>query len=547
MTRTTSIACAAALVLLGSGAASAQHDHGSHGTGAAEKLGTVHFETSCAAAAKAPFDRAVALLHSFEFTHAADGFGAVLKADPACAMAEWGIAMSRWGNPFTPSLRPPQALAAGRDAVGRARGLKPKTPREAAYVDAVAALYTDVETRDQRTRIVAYRDAMQKLAAGHPKDTEATIFHALAIAAAAPPQDKSYAELMKAGALLEPLLPAQPEHPGLSHYIIHSYDVPPLADKALAAARRYAKIAPSATHALHMPSHTFTRVGAWQESIDTNVASGDAARRDGAVAAELHALDYRTYAYLQSGQDAEAKKVIDSLPEIKGRFDPAKSGSAAPGSAGVFALAAIPARYALERGDWKAAAALTPEPSQYAFADALTWVAKAIGAGRTANPAVAKEAVEALTKIHATLVDQKETYWAGQAEIQRRTAMAWHAFAEGRPNEALVEMLAAADLEDATEKAAVTPGPLAPARELVGEMLLLMNKHNAALEAYEATLKKEPNRFRALAGAVLSSALAGKPDKAKTYGQQLVDVCAKADAPGRMELVHTRTLLKQLE
>ena len=546
MIRTSSIACAAALALIGIGPAWAQHDHGSHGAGK-EQLGTVHFETSCAAAAKVPFDRAVALLHSFEFSHAAEGFAVALKADPACAMAEWGIAMSRWGNPFSPSQRPPAPLAAGREAVARARTLKPKTPREAAYVEAVATLFTDVETRDQRTRLVAYRDAMAALAAAHPKDTEATIFHALAIAAAAPPQDKSYAEQLKAGALLEPLLPSQPNHPGLAHYIIHSYDVPPLANRALEAARRYAKIAPSATHALHMPSHTFTRVGSWQESIDTNIASGDAARRDGSTAEELHALDYRTYAYLQTGQDAAAKQVVDSLPEIRTRFDPTKAGNAAPGSAGVYALAAIPARYALERGDWAAAAALTPHPSAYPFADANTWVAKAIGSGRTNDPAGARAAVEALAKIRAQLVEQKETYWAGQADIQHRTAVAWQTFAEGRLNEALVEMLAAADLEDQTEKAAVTPGPLAPAREQVGEMLLAMNKHNAALEAFEATLQREPNRFRALAGAVLSAALAGKPDKARTYGQQLVKVCEKADAPGRTELVNTRKLLAQLK
>ena len=514
-----------------------QHEHGS---GAHETLGTVNFATSCSSAAQPLFNRAVALLHSFEFAHALEGFAATLKADPSCAMAEWGIALSRWSNPFAAGVRPSGPLQQGLDAVARAKAIGPKTARESGYVEAVSQLYAGFETVGQRTRVIAYRDAMARLADANPDDTEASIFYALAIAAAAAPTDKTYADLLKAGAILEKIIASQPDHPGLSHYIIHSYDVPPLADRALTAARRYAKIAPSAPHALHMPSHTFTRVGSWQESIDTNIASGEAARRDGATAEELHTMDYRTYAYLQTAQDRAARAILDALPSVKARFDPDAIGSAAPGSAGVFALAAIPARYALERGAWADAAALVPQPSRYLHADALTYFAKAIGAARLGDAASTRSAIEALRTITDRLTEQKETYWAQQAEIQRRSASAWLALVEGRTAEALAEMRAAAELEDGTEKSPVTPGPLAPARELVGEMLLQMQQPAAALTEFEATLKKEPNRFRALSGAARAATLAGNPQKARAYSEALLKICERADTPGRPELVQAR-------
>ena len=335
----------AVAVLMFALAANAQdHEHAL----ATEKIGTVAFATSCSAAAQPQFNRAVALLHSFEFRRAITAFGETLKMDPSCAMAEWGVALSRWSNPFVVGLRPSGALQQGRDAVERARTIRAKTDRERAYIDAVSRLYADSETRDQTARVLAYRDAMSKVAAAYPNDTEASIFYALSIAAAASPSDLTFADQQKAGAILERHIARQPDHPGLAHYIIHSYDFPPLADKALEAARRYAKIAPSAPHALHMPSHTFTRLGYWQESIDTNVASGTVARREGSVAEELHTMDYRIYAYLQTAQDGDARRMLDALPEVAARFDPDAIGSAAPGSAGVFALAAIPARYALE-------------------------------------------------------------------------------------------------------------------------------------------------------------------------------------------------------
>jgi hypothetical protein len=539
MTFSSSGPLAATLSLLLAGPALAQqHEHGSSTN---EKLGTVSFTTSCSAAAQPLFNRAVALLHSFEFGRAMDGFNATLKADPTCAIAEWGIALSRWGNPFGTGIRPPAPLQQGRDAVARAKTIGPKTAREGAYVDAVSQLYASFETTDQGARMVAYRDAMARVASANPKDTEASIFYALAIAAAAPPTDKTYADLLKAGAILEAIVVSQPDHPGLSHYIIHSYDVPPLADRALEAARRYAKVAPSAPHALHMPSHTFTRVGYWQESIDANIASGAVAKREGSTAEELHTMDYRTYAYLQTAQDNAARGMLDSLPEVHARFNPDAIGSAAPGFAGVFALAAIPARYALERGAWADAAKLVPHPSRYLYADALTYFAKALGAARTGDAAATRAALDALATIKDRLTEQQETYWAGQAEIQRRTASAWLALVEGRKTEALAEMRAAATMEDATEKSAVTPGPLAPARELVGEMLLEMNQPADALKEFEATLKKEPNRFRAMFGAARSASLAGDRQKARTYSAALLKICERADKPGRPELERART------
>jgi hypothetical protein len=538
-----STAWVAVAILLGVAAPGfAQHDHGAaEGVG---RLGTVHFPTSCAEAAQPAFDRAVALLHSFEFAQAIDAFGATLKADPSCAMAEWGVAMSRWGNPLAIGARAPEPIKQGTEAVARARALGPKTPRERGYVEAVAVLFTNVDTLDQRARVVAYRDAMAALAKANPSDTEASIFYALAIAGANDPSDKTYAELLKAGAILEGLIERQPDHPGIAHYIIHSYDVPALADRALAAARRYAQIAPAATHALHMPSHTFTRVGSWQESIDTNIASGLQARRDGNTGSELHAMDYRVYAYLQTGQDAAARELVQQIPDLRARL--AATGPSAYGSAGSFALAAIPARYALERGAWADAAALVAQPGPYGYPDALTWFAKALGSARSGDAAGTRAAIAELATLRDGLAAKKETYWAEQVQIQHEAASAWLAFAEGRQADGLAAMQAAAALEDKTEKAAVTPGPLAPARELVGEMLLQMNRPAEALQAFEATLTHEPNRFRALSGAARAAGLAGDQAKARQYAAALLEVCARADTPPRTELAEARKLTSTL-
>src|SRR5262245_51253794 len=414
-------------------AAAAAQEH-AHGGAAGERLGTVHFATSCSAAAQPTFDRAVALLHSFEFGRAIAGFEATLKTDPACTISYWGIALSRWGNPFGVGAKPAGPMQQGRAAIERARAQPPKSEREVAYVDAAAKLYTDFESVPQATRVNAYRDAMEKLSARYPDDTEASIFYALSLAFAADPTDKSYVNQNKAGEILQALFLKQPDHPGLAHYIIHSYDVPPLADHALEAARSYARIAPASPHALHMPSHTFTRVGYWQESIDTNIASAEAARRAGAVGEELHASDYQTYAYLQTGQDRAALRVRDSLPEIASRLTAATPG-AAPSSAVYFALAAIPARYALERGDWKAAAALEPKQTAFPYTEAMTYFARALGAAHLNDAATIRASIDSLQQARDRLTEAKETYWAEQVEIQRLGASAWLALVDGRKQE----------------------------------------------------------------------------------------------------------------
>ena len=511
----------------------------------AGRLGTVHFETTCTAPAQKTFDHGMALLHSFEFGDAMDGFNATLKQDPGCAMAHWGIAIARWANPFAAMIRQPAQLQLGLDAITKARAAAPKSERERAYIEAAAKLYTDGATVDQRTRVVAYEKAMSALAAAYPKDREASIFWALSLTASALPTDKTYANQLKAGAILEKLYPEQPQHPGITHYIIHSYDVPALADRAVAAAHRYAKIAPEAPHALHMPSHTFTRVGAWQESIDTNTESAAVARKNNSYGEALHAMDYMAYAYLQTGQDRALKTLLDGVPEVAKVFDPKAVSGAAGGAGGAFALAAIPARWALEHRDWKAAANLpaAAELTAFVYPDAMTHFARALGAAQTGALDAARASIATLGDIQSRLTKANETYWAEQVAIQRDGAAAFLALAEKRPDDAVTMMRAVATREDATEKNAVTPGPLAPARELLGDMLIELKKPGEALIEYQATMKKEPNRFRAVYGAAKAASLAGDKAKARTYYTQLLDICKRADSPGRPELVEARAFV----
>ena len=505
--------------------------------GSQEKLGEVQFATSCSAAAQDEFNRGVAWLHSFQFSSAIDEFNAVLGQDPACAIAYWGIALSAWSNPFAPGQRAEGQLQLGRHNAERGLQLGAKTDRERAYLAAVAKLYGDFEGTPQQVRLLAYRDAMADVAAKYPQDPEAQIFYALALAVAEDPNDKSYADRLRAGAILERLFAEQPMHPGLAHYIIHAYDVPALAGRALLAAQRYAQIAPDAPHALHMPSHTFTRLGYWQKSIDSNIAAAAAARRQDQTAEELHASDYETYAYLQTGQDAAAARIVEALPEMASRFDPnAVLIGAGPPAAGYFALAAIPARYALERGDWQQAQSLAVFETPFPYADAITWFARGLGAARLRHAAAASEATAALRQIEARLSTGKEPYWARQVQIQAAAVAAWSAFAAGESKEALRRMQAAASLEDATEKSVVTPGPLSPARELLGEMLLEMNDPAAALAQFEATLKHEPRRLRSLYGAAHAAQLCGRRDVSRRYFAELLKVCAHADKPGRAEI-----------
>ena len=504
---------------------------------AAEKLGTVHFATSCNSAVQEHFDRAVALLHSFQFSHAIDGFNAALKADPSCAMGYWGIALSQWGNPFAAGMKATSQLEDGRRAAEKGQAIGARTERERGYLAAVSKLYADFEKTSQQVRLLAYCDAMADVAADYPQDHEASIFYALSLAASEEPTDKTYASRLKAGAILEKLFAVEPDHPGIAHYIIHTYDVPPLAGKALQAARRYAEIAPDAPHALHMPSHTFTRLGYWQDSIDSNLAAAAASQREGQTAEELHALDYQAYAYLQTGQDEAARRVVASLPGIASHFNPKTviSGAASPTS-GYFALAAIPARYTLEREDWKAAAALEVRETPVPYTEAMTYFARGLAAAHLGDVAAARASREALAQIQVHLNNSNEAYWAQQVEIERRGVSAWTALAEGHPDQALQEMKSAADLEDATEKNAVTPGPLAPSREMLGEMLLQMNQPGQALAQFEATLKREPNRFRALLGAARAAQLKGDSETSRKYFRELLKVCQHADKPGRKEL-----------
>jgi hypothetical protein len=508
---------ACSIVLIATNAAAQEHPS-SHSAG---QLGSVHFATSCSPSVAPTFDRAVALLHSFEFGAAIRGFQDVIASDSSCAIAWWGIAVSRWTNPMTPNIRPPALLARGLEAVKAASRASHATDRERGYIAAVSQLYTDYQARDQRTRVVAYEKAMEGVSAKFPADTEAKIFYAISLVASAPPTDKTYANQLKAGAILEKLFAAKPDHPGLAHYIIHSYDVPALAGRAANAAERYANIAPAAAHALHMPSHTFTRVGMWNESVKTNLRSREVALRDSSIAEALHASDYAVYAYLQMRRDSAAREILRGLPSLAARFDPTIVSGAAPGSAGVFALAAIPARYAMERRAWAEAAALQPTTSAFPYTEALMHFARALGAAHTGDSVKARASIDSLEAFRARLAASGEVYWSEQVAIQRLGAMAWLDLARGKPDDALAKMREAATREDATEKSAVTPGPLAPAHELLGDMLLDLKRPADALAEYRASLTREPNRYRSLYGASRAAAAAGDRSAEAKYTRDL--------------------------
>ncbi len=503
----------------------------------AEKLGRVHFPVSCTPAAQQQFDRAVALLHSFWLDEAARAFAAIAQADPGCAMAHWGTAMTLFGNPFTWPLTG-KALPDGWAAVEKAKTAQAKTQRERDYIGAVEAFYKDWDKVDHRTRALAYVKAMEELAQRHPEDTEASIFYALALDVTALPTDKTYANQLKAAGILEKVFAQQPNHPGVAHYLIHSYDYPPIAAQGLTAARRYASIAPSAPHALHMPAHIFTRRGLWEESIETNRRSAAASKSH---FDSLHAMDYLEYAYLQGARDTDAKRVLDEINAIK-KVDREHLVTA-------YALAAIPARYALERGRWADAARLSPHPNERDFpwdsfpqGEAILVYARALGAARISDaPAVRKE-IERLQRLRKAMVEAKIAYWAQQADIQIKVASAWAAFAEGNKQEALKLMREGADMEDASEKHPVTPGHVVPARELLGEMLLELKQPALALKEFEASQKVEPNRFRGLYGAAQAAEVSGDREKARAHYTKLLALCEKADTD-RPELKHARAFL----
>ena len=513
----------------------AQHEQ--HGAGA--KLGTVNFATSCQAGTRADFNRAVALLHSFEYRPAMEMFTKVLGADPSCAVAYWGIALCHWGNPFG-GLKAGPLLERGRDAAQKGLATGTPTARERAFIAAVGELYKDAATVPHRTRTLAYAAAMEAVQRDYPDDLEAQIFYALAVNQTAVATDKTYAPQLKAASILEPLWKLHPDHPGLPHYIIHAYDHPPLAAKALEAARRYSDIAPSAPHALHMPSHTFTRVGYWTESVETNIKSEQTALQQNVIGEALHAMDYQAYAYLQLAQDQKAKAVLDRMPAVAAKLDLNAMGGAAAPVAGIYARNAIAARYALERGAWAEAAALQLQPSPFPHADAITHYARALGAARSGQPAAAKADVERLAALRDAAAAAKDAYWTEQVDIERQIATAWIAFAEGRKDEGLRLIRAAADAEDATDKAAISPGPIAPARELLGEMLLEAGNAKDALVAFEATMLKEPNRFRGAYGAARAAEALGNRAAAAKYYRQVVAI-AKGSDNLRPELKRARS------
>ena len=449
---------AIAVGLLALPVASASTGTAQEKTTGSETLGTVHFTVSCTAEAQAEFDRAVALLHSFWWGPATEAFKSALRQDPACGMAQWGIAMAALGNPF--GWPPPaQALAEGAAALAQGKALSARTQRERDYLDALAAFYRDRATLEHRTRALAYERAMGDLAQRCPDDREATVFYALALNATALPTDKSYANSLKAAGLLEKIFAEQPGHPGVAHYLIHSYDYPSIAARGLPAARKYLKIAPSVPHALHMPSHIFTRLGLWSESIESNRASAAAATND---FDRMHAMDYLVYAYLQTGQDVAARRVADGFAAI-GKPNVVHVATA-------YAMAAAPARLALERQQWAAAAALTVRPTDFAWdrfphCEAITYFARAVGAARGGDAVAARRNIDRLQALGEALVQAKNTYWAEQVEIQRLAATGWLARAEQRDQEAVSLLRAAADREDATEKHPATPAPVQPARE----------------------------------------------------------------------------------
>jgi tetratricopeptide (TPR) repeat protein len=485
-----------------------------------EQLGTVHFKTSCNEVAQRRFDRGMRYQHSFWYIPAKEVFEEVLKADPTCAMAQWGIALSLLDNPH--NAIPRANLPPGLAAIQKAKEIGAKTEREREYIDALMLMYADHDKLTHVQRIRAFRDAQEKMAAKYPDDDEAQIAYAITLNTSADMNDKTYAQQMKGAAILEPISQRLPRHPGVTHYLIHLYDYPETAVKGLDAANRYAKVAPAAPHAQHMPSHIYTRVGYWKESIDSNIASVKAAKAEKSVGNYLHAQDYMVYAHLQLGQDKQARAVMEEMMR--------ETDFKATVLAAHYALAAAPARYAVERGDWNAASQLQVRPTPFHFVTAISHFARALGGARSGKPDAAKADTEKLAEFRDKLRDAKDGYWSEIVDIQRQVAAAWVLYAEGKYDEALKAMSAAADAEDKTEKHAVTPGPLAPARELYGEMLLDRGMATEALAAFEATKVKEPNRFRGFLGAGAAAEKLGAKDKAKDNYEKLVALAASADS-----------------
>ncbi|MBV8074339.1 MAG: hypothetical protein JO140_02835 [Candidatus Eremiobacteraeota bacterium] len=480
----------------------------------------MEFPTTCSPAVQDTFARGVALLHSFWWSEGEAAFKAVLAQDPACAIAAWGLASIYMNNPFgTP---PASRFADASAALELARKNPAKSARERDYVEAAAVYYDDFAGKPEPQRSLARAKAYEALAAKYPSDEEAKIFAALYLAASQPLSDQTYASRMAAASALEQLLPTHPEHPGVAHYLIHCYDEPPFAQKGIPPANRYAVIAPAAPHALHMPSHIYTRLGLWSESVATNRRATLAAKQGNEIGETFHTMDYTAYALLQLARDGEARQVLASALQV----DASKALPGVPTPA--YALAAIPARIAVERGAWADAAKLNVQPSRFAYTEAMTHFARALGAARTGDVSAAQSEVAQIATLRDGLIAAKNPYWASEVEVMRLSSFAWAAFAQRQTDDALTAMRAAADLEDKNEKASITPGRLLPARELLGDMLLQAKRPSDALREYEASQRREPNRFRSLYGAAVAAVQSGSP-RAKEYYRQLVAMAGTGD------------------
>ncbi len=504
-----------------------------------DQLGMVHFPVSCAATVQKPFERGVALLHSFWYEEAEKEFEQIAKDDPQCAMAHWGIAMSIWHQLWN---QPDAAtIKRGQAEVKNAKSLHPKTGRERDYIVAVDAFYRG-KKRDYQDRANAYCQAMETTYHSYPDDLEAAAFYALSLLASEPDNDTTFANRKQAAAVLEKLFAVEPDHPGVAHYLIHSYDKPQLAELGLPAARRYAKIAPAAPHALHMPSHIFARLGLWQDDIDSNLASIAATRKTeamhmGGAGHQFHAMDFLVYAYLQSGHEADAQRVIEEVKAMPAKKDDMYGMDFDPRTD---ALVTFSARYVLEMHHWNDAASLALVPGAETGDNSITYWARAIGAARTGNVAEARKNVAAIENIHSTLLKQKKTSFAAAVEQDRQEAAAWVAHAEGNNDEAIKTLRAIAEKEEAEGDE-----PLAiPAREMLADMMLDMNRPEQALTEYEADLKFHPNRFNGLYGAARASEMAGNSQKSNSYYAQLVKVCDGSNSD-RPELGRAKALLAQ--
>jgi len=514
----------AALVVSLSFVASAWADNEPR-TGSPEKLGRVHFKTSCSPEAQKEFERALAMLHSFFFPETVKAFMAIPTTDPSCAIAYWGIAISQRPNPLVGPFDA-ATLKRGLDAIEKGESIGPKTERERDWLAALKEFHKDYDKVDQDTRTKNYAKAMERLATKYPDDVEAKIFYALALNETF--DHKSMDPLLKAIAILEPIDRKYPDHPGVTHYLIHSYDFPAIANRGVPAANKYAQIAPSAPHAQHMPSHIYSMVGMWQESVNSNwrsvlVANEYAAKAklDGTLGGVPHAYDFMAYAYLQMGQDVKARGLIQDSTAIKKVVGVPLAGATA--------RAAVPARFMLERQDWQGAAQLQALGTGFPMAEAITYFARAMGGARGGDIAAARADIEKLKEQRAALEKAGQGYWAGQVEIQILGAQAWTAQGEGNKSDALKFMRAAADLEDASEKHVAMENRLYPMRELLADMLMAQGEGAAALKEYETSLKNAPMRLRGFYGAAKAADASGDAKKARDYFEKLAKLTRYAD------------------